>query len=161
MARALELVLRLQPVGRAAQVGADGDQGEELVLLVDDPDAVRFLEALVHDSGREVVGRSHLEAGGRLEEDVGEHEAAEGGHAAADGGGEADPGDRRPGEEAAAADLGAGGGGGRLPGRRRGGLLGGFGRRGLYARSLLAGRPGGRALGLLVGHAETPGMVPS
>ena len=46
-----------------------------------------------------------LEAGGRLEEDVGEHEAPHGRHAAADRHREADPGDGGPGEETAAGDA--------------------------------------------------------
>src|SRR5215203_3803792 len=40
MARALELVLRVEPGRRAAQVRADGDQREDPPLLVDDPHPV-------------------------------------------------------------------------------------------------------------------------
>src|SRR6185295_13553208 len=40
VARALELVLGLQPGRRAAEVGADGDEGVDPPLVMDDPHAV-------------------------------------------------------------------------------------------------------------------------
>src|SRR6185295_14542771 len=48
VARALELVLRLQPRRRAAEMGADGDQRVDPPLVVDDPHPVLVDEAGVH-----------------------------------------------------------------------------------------------------------------
>ena len=105
MAGALELVLRLQPVRRAAEVGADGDQ------RVDPPSSLTIqtpLASLKRSSttpGGKSSGEPDLEAGRRLEEHVREHEPTERRHTATDGGTESHPGHRRPGEEAAARDL--------------------------------------------------------
>src|SRR3970040_1595300 len=46
VARALELVLLLEPVGGAAQVGADGEDGVEPIRLPHDPDPLVPLPAL-------------------------------------------------------------------------------------------------------------------
>ncbi len=122
VAGALELVLRVEPVRRAAEVGADGDQGVDPPAVVDDPDAVLVHEPRVHHPGLEVLGLAHLEARGRLEEDVGEHEPPHGRDAAADGHREPHPGHGGPGEEAAAGDaLLAGGRLGGGSGRRAAG----------------------------------------
>ncbi len=59
-------------------------------------------------SGAKSVGEPDLEAGRRLVQDVGEHEASPGGETTTSRGGESDPGNRRPGEETAPADLGFG-----------------------------------------------------
>src|SRR5436305_5388241 len=122
VARALELVLRVEPRRRAAEVGADGDQGVDPAAVVDDPDAVLVDEPGVHHAGLEVFRLAHLEAGGRLEEHVGKHEPPHGRDAAADGHREPHPGHRGPGEEAAAGDAVCGGTGGSRggPGGRRG-----------------------------------------
>src|SRR5947209_3147749 len=85
VAGALELVLRVEPRRRAAEVGADGDQGVDPPAVVDDPDAVLVDEPGVHHAGLEVLRLAHLETGRRLEEHVGEHEPPHGRDAAADG----------------------------------------------------------------------------
>src|SRR5215212_8354989 len=84
VARALELVLGVEPRRRAAEVGADGDQGVDPPLVVDDPHPVLVDETGVHHARREVLGLADLEAGRRLEQHVGEHEPAHRRHAAAD-----------------------------------------------------------------------------
>src|SRR4030095_14504781 len=74
VARAFELVLRGQPVRRAAQVHAHGHQGIDRIGVPDDPDPVLLLPALVDTRGvaRRLPG---LESRRRLEENVGEEEA--------------------------------------------------------------------------------------
>ena len=42
VAWALELVLRREPGRRAAEVGADGDEGEDPAAVVDEPDEGRY-----------------------------------------------------------------------------------------------------------------------
>src|SRR5206468_1610125 len=76
VAGALELLVALEPVGRAAQVRAGGAQGVEgvaaaVVAGADDPGA-QFLEALDDLAVLVLVGRAGLEDLGRLGQDVGE-----------------------------------------------------------------------------------------
>src|SRR5262245_21177034 len=75
VAGALELLLVGQPVRRAAEMGAGGREDVEALLVAHDPHAVLFLEALVDDADRELLGKADLERRRRLEEDVREHEA--------------------------------------------------------------------------------------
>src|SRR3954452_20391251 len=93
VARAFELVLRREPVRRASEMRADGDEGVHALFRPDDPDAVLVLPALVDFADRIIGGRTGLEFLDRLEEDVGEKEAAEDAGEAAEGGGEGRPGD--------------------------------------------------------------------
>ena len=81
VAGALELVLRGQPVRRAAEVRADRDQRVEAVGLAHDPDAEGVLPARVHLAHVVLAREAGLEGLRRLEEHVGEEEAR-GGHQA-------------------------------------------------------------------------------
>src|SRR5262245_39190206 len=65
VAGALELLLRRKPVGRAPEVGADGDEGVHLPLVAHDPDPVLLLPSLV-DAGTVVLRKACLEGEGRL-----------------------------------------------------------------------------------------------
>src|SRR5438132_11266240 len=71
VARALELLLALQPVGRAAEVRAGGAQGVQSAVVADDPE-VLVLEAVDDLAVLVGVGRAGLDLAGRLGEDVGE-----------------------------------------------------------------------------------------
>src|SRR5262249_54089988 len=66
VARALELLLRLEPVRRAAQVRAGGRQRVEAEVVADDPGAVALLEALVDAAGGELGRQARLELERRL-----------------------------------------------------------------------------------------------
>src|SRR5439155_20905801 len=70
VAGALELLLALQPVGRAAEVCAGGAQGVEDAVVADDP-GVLVLEAVGDLALLEGVGEAGLDLAGRLGEDVG------------------------------------------------------------------------------------------
>src|SRR5688572_7748543 len=61
VARALELLLVLEPVRRAAEVRARGRQRVEPEVVAHEPGAVRLLEALVDAAGRELGRQARLE----------------------------------------------------------------------------------------------------
>src|SRR6476659_3693861 len=95
VARALELVLRRQPVRRAAEVRADGNEGVHRIFGAHDPDAELLFPALVDFADGVVVDEAGLELLDRLEENIGEHEASEDAGQAAESGGERNPGRRQ------------------------------------------------------------------
>src|SRR5436190_11503535 len=91
VAGALEFVLRRQPVRRAAEVGADGDDRVHDLFGPHDPDAVFVLPPLVDFSDRVVGHEAGLELLHRLEENVGKHESSQNAGQTAEGGGERGP----------------------------------------------------------------------
>src|SRR5262249_10823965 len=74
VAGALELLLALQPVGRAAQVRAGRAQGVDDAAVAHHPD-VLVLVALDDLALLVLVGEADLDAAGRLDQHVGEQEA--------------------------------------------------------------------------------------
>src|SRR5215468_1742473 len=82
VARALELVLRGQPVRRAAEVGAHRDQRVEAVGDADEPDPEGVLPAHVDLADVVLARKAGLEGLRGLEEDIREEEAGGGDEAA-------------------------------------------------------------------------------
>ena len=77
MTRALKLVFRREPAGRAAKVSALGKQGVKALLFADDPNTV-FLLIFFADFAYGVIrGKARFESCGRLKQDSGKSGANE------------------------------------------------------------------------------------
>src|SRR5437867_352491 len=105
VARALELVLGRKPVWSAAQVRAHRDQRIHDLLGAHQPDPELVFPPLVHFTHGVVAHEAGLESLHRLEQDVGEHEAAQNAGQAAESSSQREPGGGQNEGEIAASDL--------------------------------------------------------
>lgn len=102
MTGALEFAVGDQPVGRAAQVRADGGEGVDAIIGTDNPDRLRLLEALIDFVDLKIAGETDLEALWRFKQHIGEQESDDHRQEPAGRRRKRNPADGQPGEKPAA-----------------------------------------------------------